>query len=61
LLRHQSGRSSSTIAEEVIASPVVAEHVGYPTFGQEDDEVVMVAAVMDHGLEEEKKEQVRRE
>jgi hypothetical protein len=40
---------------------MVAEHVGYPTFGQEDDEVVMAAAVMDHGLEGEKKEQVQRE
>jgi hypothetical protein len=44
------------VAEEVVASSMVAEHVGYPTFGQEDDE-----AVMDHGLEGEKKEQVQRE
>jgi hypothetical protein len=38
------------IAEKVVASSMVAE--------QEDDEAAMVAAVVDHGLEGENKEQV---
>jgi hypothetical protein len=54
-------RAPGGVAEEVVASSIVAEHVGYPTFGHEDDEAVMVAALVDHGLEGEKKEQVQRE
>jgi hypothetical protein len=49
------------IAEEVVASSMVVEHVGYPTFGhehvgyptfgQEDGQAIMVATVVDNKTE----------